>query len=447
MAATIKHFSVNYDPINENDTFTNGSLVEGRVVLEVTKDLKVNRLYLKCKGEADVHWTESNSDTDDSYSAHERYFKLKQIFIQDESKKEKNKGATIVHGETYNNLVIPGSHVFPFRFQLPQRNMPSSFKGFHGSIKYVLEARLCRAWKRACNASKEFTFVSGVYEDTPYLMKPLSGVIEKKMKLFTSGSASVKATTDKMGYMQGEIITVEADIENSSSRDLKLKYKLEQKQTFTAQSHHNYSTTVIFKVVSDPIPSKSKRSVASKLKIPPDASLSIANCDIIKVEYILKVYLDIPYARDPEVLFPIIILPADQYFIPQRNEAGVCASAEMGKPGWSSYPSQPAPSPCPPAASTFGPAPGLYPSLHTPQPANPEGPPPSYTDIFPTSIAVTSGLHPSPLPSALSAPPCPPQESTTSTASYHHPVLECPSALGYCQGPLYSEFYPTTTSQ
>lgn len=33
--------------------------------------------------------------------------------------------------------------------------------------------------------------------------RPLSGSVEKKMKIFTSGKASVRATIDKKGYMQG----------------------------------------------------------------------------------------------------------------------------------------------------------------------------------------------------------------------------------------------------
>ncbi|KAK1792015.1 hypothetical protein P4O66_001798 [Electrophorus voltai] len=263
------------------------------------------------------------------------------------------------------------------------------------------------------------------------------------MKLFTSGSASVKAATDKTGYMQGEIITVESEIENSSSRDLKLKYKLEQKQTFTAGSHHKHEDKVIFKEVADPILSRSKRTVASKLKIPPDVSLTIANCDIIKVEHVLKVYLDVPYARDPEILFPIIILPGDQCFPPQQNEANSYANTEAV---WSSSPFQPALTHLLPAAATFRPIPELYPSLYTPQPTNPEGPPPSYTNIFPTASAATLGLQPSPLTPVLSAPSCPAQGYPTA-AQHHQPESECPSSLGYWQGALNSESYPTTTNK
>lgn len=88
MSGTIKTFLIKYNPINESNTFTSGDTVQGRVVLEVSKEVLIDKLYIKCKGDANVHWTESNStnNSDDSYSAHERYFKLKHIMIWDKSK-------------------------------------------------------------------------------------------------------------------------------------------------------------------------------------------------------------------------------------------------------------------------------------------------------------------------------------------------------------------------
>lgn len=41
-----------------------------------------------------------------------------------------------------------------------------------------------------------------------FTQSPQSGSIDKKMKLFTSGSTSVKATIDKMGYMKGQLMSL-----------------------------------------------------------------------------------------------------------------------------------------------------------------------------------------------------------------------------------------------
>ncbi|KAK3514546.1 hypothetical protein QTP70_021606 [Hemibagrus guttatus] len=462
MAGSIKTFSINYDPINESNTFTGGDTIQGRLVLEVSKEVRIEKLYIKCKGDANVHWTESNSsnNADDSYSAHERYFKLKHIIIWDKSKIEGN-GATLVtaNEEKYNNLVMPGHHTFPFSFQLPHGNTPSSFKGFHGSITYVLQAKLSRSWKMPQTAKKEFIFVSNISDNGAHLMSPLSGSVEKRLKLFTSGSALVRASTEKNGYMQGERIKVETHVENSTSRAVKLKFKLEQRQTFTAQGKQNNSTKVIFKAVEDPIPSRSKKTFTSRLKIPLNLDLTITNCSIIKVEYTLKVmmlyfpdndlvlllmvYLDVPYARDPEIIFPLVIIPTGQYCIPQQSHEASHSSQSRRQSLQMGSTVQPAliPFPLVPAAA-FGPAPNVYPIVY-PQPANPDEPPPSYADIFPDSNASASGFNPSLLP--LSPPPY------TTMDSLHAPqhrtpeyqTQECPGATGYWQSPANPEPYNT----
>lgn len=86
---TIKQLSLTYEAVNNSNTFTNGDVINGRVVFEVTKEVKIESLYVKCKGEAKVSWSERHNDRDHHYSATERYFKLKQYFMQDPSKKGK----------------------------------------------------------------------------------------------------------------------------------------------------------------------------------------------------------------------------------------------------------------------------------------------------------------------------------------------------------------------
>lgn len=41
-----------------------------------------------------------------------------------------------------------------------------------------------------------------------FVQTPQSGAVDKKMKVFTSGSASLTATIDKMGYMPGQLFSI-----------------------------------------------------------------------------------------------------------------------------------------------------------------------------------------------------------------------------------------------
>ncbi|XP_036454372.1 arrestin domain-containing protein 3-like [Colossoma macropomum] len=433
MSNTIKELTLTYDPVNETNTFTSGDVLQGRVFLEVAKEVKINYLYIKCKGDADVSWSEGSGDDEKSYRAHERYFKLKQVFIQDPSKPAKKElNVIITTGETYGNVVRPGRHVFPFSFQLPSGNMPRSYKAFHGSVMYILEVRLGRSWKMDRTVKTEINFVPRI-DAGVNLMSPQSAATDKKMKLFTSGSASMRATIDRMGYMQGDVIRVSTSVENSSSRALKLKYKLQQIQGFYAQGYSKHSYKTIFKVVGDPVPTRSKQTVNSDLKIPPNLELTVANSSIIKLEYILKVYLDVPYASDPEIKFPVIILPVGQLLGPQQSSPSFQHNDPYPPP-------QAAFGPSPPGAA-FGPAPGLYPSLYPspayPQPANPGAPPPSYTDVYPNQNPTVPGFQPPPSAPSFNPPPYSAMGYPGPSAPQQNPA---PSAPEFCSNPSHPPY-------
>ncbi|KAL1274751.1 hypothetical protein QQF64_027565 [Cirrhinus molitorella] len=395
MSRSIKELSVHYDPINESNTFTSGDIVEGRVILEVTKEIKVDSFFVKLTGDAHVSWTEGSGDDERSYSDHERYFKLKQYFIQESSKRgESEKNTTLVTGETYGPVIKPGSHVFPFRFQLPQQNMPPSFNGFHGWVRYVLTVKLSRPWKTSSTASAELTFVLRNYGTNDHLLQPQSGTQDKKMKLFGSGKMSMAVTTDKTGYMQGETIRVFVDIDNASSRDVKLKYSLKQTQTFIAGGSTNRGHKDIVKETRDSIPSKQKSKFIVDMIVPRDLTVTIENCRIIKVQYELKVYLDVSFASDPEVRFPVVILPLEQQCPPWQGPPG----------GFQPYPPpQPSMVPYPPGELPPPPA-GLYPNLYDPAVLPHPG---AVGEVYPNPNAFQPGFHLAP-----SAPVYDPNQST-----------------------------------
>ncbi|XP_056118589.1 arrestin domain-containing protein 3-like [Rhinichthys klamathensis goyatoka] len=371
MSGSIK-VRLHCNKINESNTFTSGDIVEGKVVLEVTKEINVDSFFVKLTGDANVHWTEQTSFDETTYRDHDRYFKLKQYFIQESSKKGQERDATLVSGETYGPVIRAGSHVFPFRLQLPQQNMPASFKGYYGWVRYVLMGKLNRSWKPTSTTCGELTFLPRNDGTRDHLLQPQSATQDKKMKLFSSGKMSLTATTYKTTYAAGETITVFVDIDNSSSRDGKLKYSLIQQQMFLAGRTTKRKLRYIVNETKDCIPSGEKQKFIVNLKIPRDLTVTTKNCRIINVQYQLKVSLDVSFSSDPEVMFPVVILPADQQWCPPWQ----------GPPrGFQPYPP---------------PQPNLVPY--------PGGPPPSYAEVYPNlndpSVlpypGAAAGLYPNP---------------------------------------------------
>ncbi|XP_014027812.1 arrestin domain-containing protein 3 isoform X2 [Salmo salar] len=301
------------------------------------------------------------------------------------------------------NVVAPGTHVYPFTIQIPQQAMPSSFKGAWGKILYTLEAKLSRSMRISSKARAEFPFVSKAdLGSIPELMIPQHGTKDKKMKLFTSGKVGMDIHIERMGYYLGEDLKVVASIENSSSREIKPKYTLYQKDSFFARGKRRVSTKDILKELGEPIPPSGKLKVTKVLKIPQHIVPSIFTCSNIKCEYRLKIVLDVPYARDPEIKLPLVILPATQMpglQPPPYSDLGFDSFGNANQPGWNSTPQFPtAPGAYPPTAPGAYPptAPGAYP------PTAPGAYPPTAPGVYPPTAP---GAYPPIAPGAFAPPP------------------------------------------
>ncbi|KAJ8285484.1 hypothetical protein GJAV_G00027320 [Gymnothorax javanicus] len=315
MPGSIKKISIIYDANNQENTFFCGDFISGRLILEIGKETKIDYLLIKAKGKAKALWTEHYGQVTVVYYDKEKYFTLENYIIQEKKGEGQDYQALLSgSGETYSNILAPGIHEYPFTFQIPERNMPSSFKGSAGKIVYTLEAKLSRPMRVPSKTKTKFTFLSKSDPDIPQLMEPQYGMKEEKMKVFTSGNVAMRIKTERMGYLQGEGLKVIAEIENSSSRSIVPKFLLYQKQSFFAKGKRRLHTKDILKECGESVSASANRTVTKVLEIPNTISTTILNCKVVNVEYRLKVYLDIPFVKDPAIKVPVVILPADSPF-------------------------------------------------------------------------------------------------------------------------------------
>ncbi|XP_078141295.1 arrestin domain-containing protein 3-like [Centroberyx gerrardi] len=327
MFSPVKSFTVSCKPINAQNTFTSGDSVSGEITLELTKECKINSLSVKLKGKAEVKWTEGAPQYGSrTYYAKDKYFSTDKFIIESSDKD--------------SGVIAPGLHTYPFTFQIPDRNLPSSFDfgfGCYGKILYTLQARLSRPMRPDNKATAKLNFVS-TNLDSKLLMTAQHETKDKKMKFFSSGTITMDVNIERMGYYQGEGVEIVSYIQNKSSREIKPKYLIYRKHSFFAEGKRKVHTRNLLKEVGEPVPPSTSQTVAKIITIPPDTPMSILNCNIIKSEYRLQVYLDVKLDTNPEIKFPLVILPAAENPSVQQppHQSGFGCAISEDQPGWSS---------------------------------------------------------------------------------------------------------------
>ncbi|CAL1615931.1 unnamed protein product [Knipowitschia caucasica] len=289
---TIESFSIEYDANNKDNVFSRGDSIRGRVVLELPKETKFQFLVIKAKGKASVKWTEHYGPRlHITYYSKEKYFSIEKQLLDDASG---------------SKLIPAGRHVFPFTFEIPILELPSSFKGKHGKIIYRLEARAGRSMRLDRKAREEFFILFNEDLSTPDLMKPQFICSEKK--LFSSGNVTLNVQTKQMGYLQGDKIEVHTEILNNSNKPITPKYVLYEKQTFYTKLKRKVYTKDIIKEKGQAVGARSQLNDTRVLSIPHLLPPTLLSCPILKLEYKLKVVLDVSLIGNVEAKLPIIVM-------------------------------------------------------------------------------------------------------------------------------------------
>ncbi|XP_018429171.1 PREDICTED: arrestin domain-containing protein 2 isoform X2 [Nanorana parkeri] len=291
----VKKFLVALDSSVEDDgppVFSSGHTVSGKVLLELVADTKVESVKLHAGGYAKVHWTESRSAGSSTaytqnYSDEVEYINLR---------------------ETLLHTVHSGRHEFPFTFQLPE-NLVTSFEGKHGCVRYWVKAKLHRPWSTVKKTKKEFTVIEPIDINTPDLLAPQAGTKEKIAHAWycNLGQVCVTAKIDRKGYTPGEVIPIFAEIDNCTSRTVVPKAAIIQSQTFIARGTLKQKKSVVATLAGDSIPAGKRETWHGRaLKIPP-LGPSILQCRIIRVEYALKMCVEIPGSSKLLLELPLVI--------------------------------------------------------------------------------------------------------------------------------------------
>ncbi|XP_029915126.1 arrestin domain-containing protein 3-like [Myripristis murdjan] len=297
---TVKQLLLEYDKVNERGTLSPGDTLSGRVTVVTDKETKVQCFLVKAKGKAEVMWPEQDRGASLVHSDKKTYFYFEDIILQD----KKGDGSIIIG---------PGKNVYSFTFEIPKRDMPSSYKGKWGKIIYSLRAKLTQSIWQVHKAKTEFPFLTK--SEFPFVSKSEMIIIGLKepqygtrISFYGSGKVTMNVSSEKMGLKQGETMEVSAEVLNNSAHTVTPKFFLCEKQTFVAQSQRIVHTNAILLGTGESVSAATSRTVSTVLTVPSHLPPTFFNCSKMKLEYRLKVTLDVPLGRDLEIKLPLVIL-------------------------------------------------------------------------------------------------------------------------------------------
>lgn len=306
--SAFKNFNINLNSVNPRNTFSCGDIVTGAISFDLTKETKITSIAMGLTGKVNVHWSSGSGGKKRRrrhFSAKIDLFNLRSVILQE----------NILGGEAAK---LPrGTHVYPFTCHIPQGDFPSTFHGIHGKVQYLLTVSIDRPWHFAKTFETELRFVERI-NNRPELWAPLTGCNNMYVccLCWASGPVELTATLEKKAFMRGETVKVICEINNASSRTVTPKAKLKERQTYYTHGRHNRNSGTRFVITQNGEPVHANTSDVHKellLIIPTNTHLTISNCSILEVEYMIEVSLDVRGSSEVIVRCPIIIYDNNIY--------------------------------------------------------------------------------------------------------------------------------------
>ncbi|KAK6179417.1 hypothetical protein SNE40_011782 [Patella caerulea] len=219
------------------------------------------------------------------HSATEEYFDVSNTLL---SKDPTSKAET---------RVLPaGQYTYPFQFQLPS-NIPSSFEGQYGHIRYYIKVMIEKPWRCDYTCQKVYTVICPLdLNRDPAAATPIQSQKQKKLCCLCCRTGPVSATLslNQRGFVSGETIHVDAEITNLTRRKMgATSIELKMTTTFFTKTKTRSVTQQIMKRKRGRVATgESENWNSEPIVIPPLAPSLLIGCNIIDVRYILELRVE-----------------------------------------------------------------------------------------------------------------------------------------------------------
>ncbi|XP_076439019.1 arrestin domain-containing protein 3-like [Babylonia areolata] len=281
-----KVFQINLN--SPNGVYYGGQTLSGTVTMELEEALTMRALRLEFKGQATVHWTEQRSNGKTSYTVvyhnEEHYFNAKQELWH----KDKDGRGT--------DEMARGLYNYPFQFTLPS-GLPCSYEGGIGHVRYTVKAVIDRKFRFDYNTKRPFTVINDLdLNNEPEALMEMTNTHHKFLCCCCCKSGPITGTVRiaRRGYVPGEAILVDGDIENLSRRRMtKTTMRIYQQIDFHAQTKTRRERRVVAELQHGEIkPGGGDTWNAERLAVPPLPPSVLRGCRIIDIHYFLQLNVD-----------------------------------------------------------------------------------------------------------------------------------------------------------
>ncbi|GFN79188.1 arrestin domain-containing protein 3-like [Plakobranchus ocellatus] len=281
----VELFEVHFN--NSNSIYIGGQTVSGKVVVKLSKATWIDSIDIKFTGRAKSKWDVSNGDSSKQYKATE-------VYIDSEHHLYRCRGE--------NDLQPAGLHMYPFDFTLPP-DVPSSFEGRRGFVRYLCVVTLDRGWKGVLQIEQDLTVIRHLDLNQVHnagLPQNLEREEVYEGCCCDSGDVSAYLQLPKSGYVPGEPLNYNLVVYNKATSSIcGLVMNLIQTVRYTGYSdslfssgnpkYHDKVNSWTLMQADDEIAPGKTATYSTHCVIPAVAPSLLEGCNIIDINYELHV--------------------------------------------------------------------------------------------------------------------------------------------------------------
>lgn len=329
----LKYFTIEFN--SPEKVYVSGSRLKGVVKIGFEKPTKMKCINIHIKGKGKSHWEKDDGSDTIDYRAYEYY-------IQETIKLYGENADTVKHPE--------GDFTYPFSIDLG-KDIPSSYEGKRGYVRYTCTASIERPWKFDQNVKEPFTVIQHYdCNNIPNALTPIVDSVDQKVEGFfcckcsEEGSMTVKININKTAFVPGEPLVYDISIDNRSQNLIKdMDFILRQNVTYVGYSDrlfssgkpHFHTKKASFKLSEDKIdvPVNQYKTYKGASTIPALPPSELHGCNIIDIQYnvILVVHNSFtPVKIKKEVYIGTIPATEERQMSPSAPPGMAVSSADIG---------------------------------------------------------------------------------------------------------------------